>query len=215
MQNKINIRDNIPRYLQGEVKLLTTPCVVIEMEKLGHKLLGALKILKNYPAHKCTHKSKPVTGSECLISMLGDRNEKHYLIATQDRDLQTKLRTLPAVPILYLHGRTPVLEEPSQTSYLYVKDKMSGILKSEQKTVDELKEIHGLLNTDTDTPKKKKKKKGPNPLSCKKKKQKRGCEIRSDKNVNETNRIQKNKRKKIRIPEHVKCELIKNKHLNV
>lgn len=33
------------------------------------------------------HRLKPVSGSEYLLSMLGGRNDKHYIIATQDRDL--------------------------------------------------------------------------------------------------------------------------------
>lgn len=179
------------------------------MEKLGHKLVGALKILKDYPAHKCTHKFEPVTGSECLISMLVNNNEKHYLIATQDRDLQEKVRALPAVPLLYLHGRTPVLDEPSEVSQVYAKQKMSGVLESEKKALEELKEKHGVLSDEG--PKKKKKKKGPNPLSCKKKKKKTETE-NSNKNTNrEISGVQKKKRKKIRIPEHVKQELVKNK----
>lgn len=181
------------------------------MEKLGHKLKGALKILKDYPAHKCTHKSNPVTGSECLISMLGDKNEKHYLIATQDRDLQNKIRALPGVPLLYLHGRTPVLDEPSETSRQYAKDKLSGILETEKKTLENLKEKHGLPSNDEPS-KKKKRKKGPNPLSCKKKQKKTGIENKSTKEVSG---IQKKKRKKIRIPEHVKQELIKSKSYDV
>lgn len=33
-QNKLNIQDQLPKYL-GEVKLLTTPCVIVETESLG------------------------------------------------------------------------------------------------------------------------------------------------------------------------------------
>lgn len=178
------------------------------MEKLGHKLVGALKILKEYAAHKCIHKLKPVTGSECLLSMLGDTNEKHYMIATQDRDLQSKIRVLPAVPLLYLHGRTPVLEEPSETSHKFAKDKMTGIIDSEKKALEELKVKSGLVTGD-DVPKKKKKKKGPNPLSCKKKKKTIGTN--NVRTKTEEGGIQKKKRKKVRIPDHVKQEMLKNK----
>lgn len=178
------------------------------MEKLGHKLVGALKILKDYFSHKCSHKLNPVTGSDCLLSMLGNQNEKHYFIATQDRDLQNKTRLMPGVPLLYLHGRTPVLEEPSEVSHKFAQDKMSGLFESEKKALEELKAKSGLVTND-DIPKKKKKKKGPNPLSCKKKK--KNTELENNvKNKVEDGGIEK-KRKKIRIPEHVRKELLRTK----
>lgn len=34
-QNRIQIKEDIPKYLRSEVKFLTTPCVVLESEKLG------------------------------------------------------------------------------------------------------------------------------------------------------------------------------------
>lgn len=182
------------------------------MEKLGSKLFGALKIIKGYIPHKCSHKSKPVTGSECFLSMLENNNEKHYMIATQDRDLQDKLRALPGIPLLYLHIKTPVLEEPSEASQNIVKQKMSGLLTTEMNALQELKTKLGLTNSE-DVPKKKKKKKGPNPLSCKKKK--KGMKSDYQKNSIVSNKLdkQKKKRKKIRIAEHVKEELVKMKTL--
>lgn len=181
------------------------------MEKLGHKLVGALKILKEYAAHKCIHKLKPVTGSECLLSMLDSSNDKHYIIASQDRDLQSKLRVLPAVPLLYLHGRTPVLEEPSEASHKFAKDKMTGLVNSEKKALEELKVRNGLVIDDI--LKKKKRKKGPNPLSCKKKKNRRIDTDTNNVKAKTEGSTQKKKRKKIRIPDHVKQEMLKNKSL--
>lgn len=179
------------------------------MEKLGHKLFGALKILKEYPAHKCSHRSKPVTGSECFLSMLGDTNVNHYLIATQDRDLQDKVRAVPGVPLIYLHIKTPVLEEPSQVSKNFAREKMLVMWHSKEEVLAELKMKNGLIIED-DIPKQKKKKRGPNPLSCKKKKKK--CSIENPSQISSgKSEIHKRKRKKIRIPEHVKQELIKNK----
>lgn len=35
LKNKINIKEQIPKYLNDEVKLLTTVCIVNETEKLG------------------------------------------------------------------------------------------------------------------------------------------------------------------------------------
>ncbi|KAL3283402.1 hypothetical protein HHI36_006548 [Cryptolaemus montrouzieri] len=206
LQNKINIADNIPRYLQAEIKLLTTPCAIIEMEKLGNKVTGALVILKKFAVHKCSHEKNPIAGSKCLLSMLGNRNENHYIVATQDRDLETKVRQIPGVPLLYLHMRTPVLEQPSDVSVSYAQKKLSGIGLVEKDALERLKSQNG-VNDQIDKPKRRKKK-GPNPLSCKKKKKTivQQTNIRKKEGLPEK---EKRKRKKIRIPSHVKEELKK------
>ena len=54
---KVNIRDQLPKYL-GEVKLLTTKCCIMECEKLGSEVFGASVILKQFGIHKCGHDSE-------------------------------------------------------------------------------------------------------------------------------------------------------------
>ncbi|XP_044268276.1 rRNA-processing protein UTP23 homolog isoform X2 [Tribolium madens] len=175
------------------------------MENLGPKLGGALVILKKFPVHKCGHEGKPVVASKCLLSMLGDINPNHYIIATQDRDLQNNVRNKVGVPLLYLHGKTPVLEQPSEITIEATKSKAEGLNITERQKIEKLKLESGLVEIETKKVKKKKKK-GPNPLSCKKKKSKPGVAGKVVKNTEEV----KNKRKKIRIPQHVK-EILFNK----
>lgn len=201
----MNIADNVPRYLRSELKLLTTQCVIIETEKLDKKLLGALLILKQYALHKCGHEGKPITGSKCLSSMLGKCNEKHYIVATQDRDLQKQIRNIPGVPLLYLVQKTPVLESPSSCSLEESNKRLGGRFMEEKKSVDVLMEKSGLAKEEHEV--KRKKKKGPNPLSCKKKKK----AAKADTNIKEVG-IEK-KRKRIRIPKHVKEELVNMKNV--
>lgn len=177
--------------------MLTTQCVIVETEKLDKKLLGALLILKQYPVHKCGHEANPITGSKCLLSMLGKCNEKHYIVATQDRDLQKQIRNIPGVPLLYLVQKTPVLESPSSCSLEEADKKLGGRFIEEKKLVEVLKERSGLSKEEHEV--KRKKKKGPNPLSCKKKKK----ATKAETNIKEIG-IEKKKRKRIRIPKHVK-----------
>lgn len=173
------------------------------MENLGPKLGGALLILKKYAVHKCGHEGKPITASKCFISMIGKMNANHYIICTQDRDLQEKLRATVGVPLLYLHGKTPVLEQPSDTTSRYVKDKLSGVFLEDTHMIEELKLKNGIISEETKP--RKKKIRGPNPLSCKKK-VKKSYAVRSESDI----KIDKKKRK-IRIPQHVKDELLRNK----
>lgn len=43
-------------------------------------------------------------------------NTSRYIIATQDRELQEIARSSPGTPVLYLHKKTPTLEQPSKRS---------------------------------------------------------------------------------------------------
>lgn len=210
-QRQVNIADNIPKYLQSELKLLTTQCAIIETESLGPSLHGALVILKQYALHKCGHEGKPISGAKCFHSMVARSNQKHYMVATQDRELQNILKTLPGVPILYLHDKAPVLMEPSRTSMLKSEANINervSVLPTEKMVIDKLKEGSGLANEKVEKPKKRKGPKGPNPLSCKKKKPKLQSSSVNEKSEKSNNC--KVKRKKVRIPKHVK-ELLLNK----
>lgn len=202
----MNIADNVSRYLQAELKLLTTQCAVIEAESLGPKVFGAVQILKQYAIHKCGHEGKPISAAKCFLSMvIKNNNEKHYIIATQDMDLQKKLRVTPAVPILYLHQKAPVLEKPTELSVEVAHKKFSTLSEWEKTAVESLRKQNGLLKDEVKKTKKRKKK-GVNPLSCKKKKKKsenvQGVVKKENVNVVK-------KRKKVRIPKHVKEELLK------
>ncbi|KAK5646038.1 hypothetical protein RI129_004502 [Pyrocoelia pectoralis] len=204
LNSKINIQDNLPRYLQSELKFRTTSCAIIETEKFGKQVAGALVILKNFLVHKCGHESKPVSGAHCLLSMVKEKNPDHYFVATQDLDLQSKIRELPAVPLLYFVRKTPVLDHPSEASKKEAHD-MMGLTPNEKKTILVLKEQHGIVE-EIKQSKRRKKKGGPNPLSCKKKK-KKSEKIQSGK-IRKPDTVQK-KRKKIKVPKHVK-ELLNN-----
>ncbi|KAK4879547.1 hypothetical protein RN001_007693 [Aquatica leii] len=199
LNNKINIQDNLPRYLQSELKFRTTSCVIIETERLGRQVAGALIILKNFLVHKCGHESRAIPGAECLLSMVQNMNPNHYIVATQDHDLQSRVRTLPAVPLLYFVRKTPVLDQPSLASLNEARS-MMGLGPKEKETISQLKAQHGIAES-TEIRKKRRKQSGPNPLSCKKKKKQAGS-VQSGR-VEKLD-TEKKKRKKIRISKHVK-----------
>lgn len=165
------IEDQLKNYLQLEIRLLTTPCIIIESEKLGSKLQPVALKLKSLTLNKCGHEKAPLTGSECIKAMV---KENHYVVASQDRDLQDYLRRQIGIALLYLHNVVPHLDEPSEASkkFLSRKTKASTKVSSHEETrLNQIKKREGLIK---EVPlakvKKLKKKGGPNPLSCKKKK---------------------------------------------
>merc|ERR1719211_72266 len=86
LEGKVNIKDQLPKYL-GEVRLLTTSCCITELESLGPQLYGAMMIAKNFPIFKCGHK-KAISASECIKAMVGKANSQHFVVATQDYSLR-------------------------------------------------------------------------------------------------------------------------------
>lgn len=209
LENKFNIQDQLSKYFQSETKLLTTPCIILETEKLASfskAVGGATQIVKQYAIHKCGHEKRPVIGAKCLRSMVGKDNPSRYIIATQDREFQDALRKIPGVPLMYLHGKAPTLESPSEASRKYAEDIRKGLGMSawEKENVKTLKRAAGIAEETEEKPKKKRKKGGPNPLSCLKKKKK--TEVGTSKAKEKSGKVKK--RRKTKLAAHVKEALI-------
>ncbi|XP_066531090.1 rRNA-processing protein UTP23 homolog [Hoplias malabaricus] len=176
LKNKIQIKEQMPKYFMGEVHLCTTNCALKELESLSKDLYGAKLILQRFQIRKCRHSKEPVSASECLLSMLGERNQHHYFVATQDRELTAGLMEIPGVPLLYIIQNTTVLDKPSECSLKHVKAVQLGELVSltEQQSIQHLKTEQGLNKEGEERRGQKRKRKSgnPNPLSCLKKKKK-------------------------------------------
>lgn len=163
LQNKINLREQMPKYLCEEVELCVTRCILDEVEKLGRDLYGALCICRQFQVEPCPH--KPLrTASACIQHMARRMKEKtKYFIATQDFSLTDALRKIPGVPILFIKFKGILIEKPSEATMQEIdspKDNLSA-LKALKKEV---------LGEQEPRKKKRKRVKGPNPLSVKKKK---------------------------------------------
>ncbi|XP_053605555.1 rRNA-processing protein UTP23 homolog [Plodia interpunctella] len=213
-KEQINIREQLPKYLNSQVKLLTTRCIIIEIEKISKKTQGALTILKQYGIHECGHK-EPVTGSKCIFSMIGKSNDKHYILATQDRDLQDKLRAKAGVPLLYLHNKSPTLDKPSKASYEKVGQSLGTasmfISETQNETLKKMKKALGVEEKveEIKVPIKKKKAHNPNPLSCKKKKTRKPAGTESKTKEGKVRKRKKNKMSK-QIKEQLQSALSNN-----
>ncbi|ALC40029.1 CG17652 [Drosophila busckii] len=207
LQHKIIIEEQIKKYFQCQAKLLTTQCVILEAEALGAPLTGATSIVKQFHVHKCGHEGKPVAAADCIKSMTKDNR---YIVASQDRRLQQSLRKIPGRCLLYLHKATPVLEAPSDASKKCVQKRTKQLMLGKQVAkIDYMKQQQGICTTENDgTPKKKKGPKNPNPLSCKKSKKQKESPQQILHRVEQTT-LTKAKRKRVKIPAHVKEALSK------
>lgn len=185
---------------------MTTACIIIETDSLGPKLVGTAKVLKDFRVHKCGHEKNPLSASNCIKSIC---KQSHYIIATQDRELQDQLRLKVGVPLLYLHNAAPTLEQPSEASQRIANKKTKTVLNVSQTEAERLKFLkakEGLVQDETPRLKRRKKKGGPNPLSCKKKKPKGTNQHQTKVKAGGVEK----KRKRIKVPKHVKEILSKN-----
>merc|ERR1712215_641490 len=130
---------------------------------------------KCFPVFKCGHKEAQ-PANNCILSLLGEKNSQHFIIGSQDNDLRAKIRKVPGVPLLLLHGNCPTLEKPSGMTVDLVEktsDEKTLLSNHEASRIKEMKkQIFG-----EEEPKKKKKRKknlgGKNKKKKKKKKKKK------------------------------------------
>ena len=138
--------------------------------------MGAKLIAKRFENRKCHH-HVPVSASECLLSCIGDKNNLHFLLATQDFALKDAVGLVPGVPILSIYHNCLVLEKPSETCIKLAdksKTKKMSMPDAERSRLNRISEaVAPKIENPAVAPKvigKRKPIKGPNPLSMKKKK---------------------------------------------
>lgn len=224
LANKVNMKEQLPKYFDGTCKLLTSPCVMIETEKLGPALYGAVQVLKSLQLQKCQHLATPIQASDCLKSLVGkpilkksrksSEPSTNFVVATQDANLRSDFRKVVGVPLLYLHGAAPVLEKPSNvnTKWALKMDRKKIETTGYQKEI--LQHMKSEVFPSNEGPSRKgtikKRRAGPNPLSCKKAKKLRADPMpsqtgnSSNPSPEESNQKKKRKRIKVRLPKHVK-----------
>ncbi|XP_067143996.1 rRNA-processing protein UTP23 homolog [Centruroides vittatus] len=203
LKYKVNIKEQMPKYLNSDVKLLTTVCVVNETEKLGPAIYGAMLVVKQFQVIKCGHEKNPISASDCLFSAVKEDNPDHYLIATQDPELSEKVRIIPGCPLLYLKFNAINLEKPSEISEEAADTSKECKLNPSAHHLAVLEKLKQDLALTDRTKRKRKRKKGPNPLACKKKKKKRIQD--SDQNLTKRKR---KRHKRLKIAKHVKVQLL-------
>ncbi|XP_058826498.1 rRNA-processing protein UTP23 homolog [Topomyia yanbarensis] len=213
---RIQIEDQLKKYFQSELKLIVTACIITETENIGGPLVAVCQLLKKYLVHKCGHEKQPISGLACIRAMTKTCN---YIVATQDRDLQEWICARAGIPLFYLHNSlVPTLVQPSDASVRAAASKTQSkvqVREIDERRLTSLKKKEGILVTNEQTSLKRRKKvKNPNPLSCKKSKKKNNKVVENRDGVQDHG-VEKKKRKRIRLPKHVKEHLKNNKQITV
>uniref|UniRef100_UPI0035902A5A rRNA-processing protein UTP23 homolog n=1 Tax=Myxine glutinosa TaxID=7769 RepID=UPI0035902A5A len=182
LESKIQIKEQLPKYFGGEVQLCTTTCVIHELSLLEKELGNARIIAQRFQRRHCAHKHNPVSATECLLSLVQEKNWQHYFLATQDPELTGQVKRMPCVPLLYIIQNTPVLDRPSVTSKrAAIRAQAAQLIPTQEKL--HLREMKAKLCPKADRLHQRrpcKRPAGPNPLSClKKKKKHRGVDVQT------------------------------------
>ncbi|OMJ73579.1 hypothetical protein SteCoe_27711 [Stentor coeruleus] len=167
-----------------------TNCIHKELEaRSGTLVEGTLEKAKLYRKDPCCHAGE-TTAQDCILKFIGKKNLKKLFVATQDKELRKKARTIPCVPLVYFKHNIMTLDPPSEATLIKAKRKENMKFKPEasekdniKKQLQEIKEKEmeekivqrKYIYKDKERMKMKielgvkRKAKGPNPLSCKKK----------------------------------------------
>ncbi|ORZ40259.1 Fcf1-domain-containing protein [Catenaria anguillulae PL171] len=184
LRYRLDLRSLIPSTLAAQVKLFSTPCVAHELRSMGKEYAAAAAACKQFEQRRCGHRFG-TKASDCLKDLIGETNEHHLMIATQDKALRTHMRAVPGTPLVYLSGSVVVLEPHSQETLQHVQDTERAKTQAsavEKKMIEAV--VREMANVN-ETPAaaagvedtglggagampKRKKVKGPNPLAVKK-----------------------------------------------
>ena len=98
IQYKIDIFEGMMNCLLSKCIPIITDCVMSELEKFGTKYRLALRIVKDPKFRRfiCDHDGN--YADDCLVNIC--KQHKCFIVATCDRQLKSRIRKIPGVPIM-------------------------------------------------------------------------------------------------------------------
>lgn len=185
LQNKMKISEQLPNYINEELKIVTTQCCILELEnltKISKALNGAYLILKQFPTHRCGHEGKPVASSACIKSLLGTNNPYRYIVASDDKELKDYIRdNWYNVPQLCINRSAPTLEKvPKRTMKVLQESSQVLITNNEVEKLDAMQLALGLKKQKKKSGKQRKRLTGAEQKRRKRQKQEKILEERKE-----------------------------------
>ena len=108
IQNKIDIVSGLMDCLYAKCIPYITDCVMGELEKLGTKFRIAVRIARDPRMQRLTCSHKGTYADDCIV----DRVDQHkcYIVGTCDKELKSRIRKIPGVPIMFIRNRKYTVE---------------------------------------------------------------------------------------------------------
>jgi len=178
VQLKMDLVKELETVLQGGVKPMITQCSIAALYKLGPEGQRIVDLAKTFERRRCGHLETPLEPDECMLAVVGPRNQHRYVVATQSESLRRKLREVEGVPLVCWNRAVMVLEMMSDKSRGKIRAMEEERLAASKEEVRVLRPALKAANkaAEGENPPpalpvaRKKKPKGPNPLSVRRKK---------------------------------------------
>ncbi|KAI9866493.1 MAG: hypothetical protein M1813_001044 [Trichoglossum hirsutum] len=196
---KMDLVGGLKRTLHGEVKPMITQCSIRHLYSSSSLDPALIDEAKTYERRRCNHHmlDKPLSTLECLSSVVDPKssgtNKHRYVIASQDGEARSFMRSVAGVPLVYIN-RSVMIMEPMAEATEQVKEReergkfRAGLKgkRGEQVGVKRKRDpeeeggteggTNGKDEEDGKLSRKKRGPRGPNPLSTKKPKKKHPTE---------------------------------------
>lgn len=117
LQNKLDLLKSSVECLYGFCHLYITDCVMAELEKLGSKFRLALALARDERIERLPCMHNGTYADDCIIHRV--TQHRHYIVATNDKDLKHRLRKIPGVPIMYVGNHKYSIERLPDTPSAY------------------------------------------------------------------------------------------------
>ncbi|KAL3662643.1 hypothetical protein V7S43_012490 [Phytophthora oleae] len=180
VQMKVDVQERVPKYLQvkpHECEFYVPHAALEELKMLGETTKEAYDLAKSFKVAEAydqddSSDDKPVDVSKHIQSIIGAKNERKFVVCTQEVELRKALRLVPGVPLMYLNRSVLVFEEISRATLAIVRQEekanMAKLDVNEKRKLEQMQEGESGENHEEQQRLQKKRAKGPNPLSMKK-----------------------------------------------
>ncbi|EEY59702.1 rRNA-processing protein, putative [Phytophthora infestans T30-4] len=193
LQMKVDVHERVPKYLQvkpHECEFYVPRAALDELKTLGEATKEAYDLAKSFKVAEAYNQSEAdkqetVDVSKYIQNIIGEKNERKFVVCTQEVELRKALRLVPGVPLLYLNRSVLVFEEISRATLAIVRQEekanMAKLDVNEKRKLEQMQEGESGESQEEQQRLQKKRAKGPNPLAVKKSTKKK---VRSKKKKN-------------------------------
>ncbi|KAE8891115.1 hypothetical protein PF005_g9206 [Phytophthora fragariae] len=177
VQMKVDVRERVPKFLQvkpHECELFVPRAALEELKMLGETTKEAYELAQSFKVAEAYDQPEAdaVDVSKVVQSIIGDKNDRKFVVCTQEVELRKALRLVPGVPLIYLNRSVLVFEEISRATLAIVRQEekanMAKLDVNEKRKLEQMQEGEDGQDHEDKQRLAKKRAKGPNPLSVKK-----------------------------------------------
>lgn len=108
IQNKIDLFKAFIDCLLAKCIPYLTDCVIAELEKFGQKYKLALRVAKDPRFQRITCLHSGTYADDCIVNNVSEH--KCYIVATCDKQLKSRIRKVPGIPIITIKNHKYFVE---------------------------------------------------------------------------------------------------------